>query len=56
MTMNNEKLRDSAILMMALGEDAAADQRFHVLDVLPADFIGDRADADCARRDVRTHR
>src|SRR6478609_4095026 len=34
--------RDS---FLALREDAAADQRFHVLDVLPADVVGDRADA-----------
>src|SRR4051812_36128346 len=33
-------------------EDAAADQRFHVLDVLPANVVGDRTDAGRARHRV----
>src|SRR3954471_11563014 len=33
-------------------EDATADQRFHVLDILPANFVGDRADAGRARHRV----
>src|SRR6476620_11778481 len=37
---------------LGLREDAAADQRFHVLDVLPADVIGDRTDAGRARHRV----
>ena len=38
--------------VLGLREDATADQRFHVLDVLPADVIGDRTDAGRARHRV----
>src|SRR6476620_11098619 len=33
-------------------EHSATDQRFHVLDVLPADLVGDRPDAGGARHRV----
>src|SRR3569832_1510447 len=35
-----------------LREDATADQRFHVLDILPADVVGNRADAGRTRHCV----
>src|ERR1700689_4461979 len=35
--------------LFALSQHASADQRFHVLDVLPADLVGDRTDAGRAR-------
>src|SRR4051794_22643064 len=40
---------DTFILFL---QHPAADQRFHMLDVLAADFVGDRADTGCARHRV----
>src|SRR5882672_1450640 len=40
---------DADHLLRVGRQHAAADQRFHVLDVLAADFVGDRPDAGRAR-------
>src|ERR1700744_5280702 len=37
-------------------QHAAADQRFHMLDVVAADIVSDRADADRARHRVTTEK
>src|SRR5712675_1926983 len=52
-TWNFEVLSGRACGLVVIGiQHAAADQRFHVLDVFAADFVGDRANPDRARHGV----